>query len=396
MDPATVILMIAVHLISAGVLLAAIARRTVDNAGLWPWSLGALLLGLAYLARLVGGMQESTPLSVAGDAVMILAQLSVIVGLLEFAGRDGWRPHALGLAAAYAVAHLAITALAGAQARFVTLNLVMGVLYLAMAVAALGTRARFGFGDAVRMPLLAFAALVGLLGAATLVRGGLIVADGVENMYRGLYPAMYYTFGSVVGVLTSLLLLWIVFEQLSDRLRHAASHDALTGVYNRHGLREALTRHFRRPSARSLVMLAVDVDHFKRVNDQYGHGAGDALLRAVALELRAASRAGDIVARVGGEEFIVAIPVADPGEALAFAERLRRCAAGVRVATRAPAVLRCTVSIGASSPFDRLELWERATGEADRALYAAKAAGRNRCLSFEPENHTAPVDLAVV
>ena len=396
MDPTTVIIMIAVHLVGAGALLAAIAWRSDDSAGLWAWSAGAVLMGLAYTGRLLGGLQHQTVLSVSSDVVMLAAPLCVIVGLREFAMLPGLRQRFGAFGAGFAVVHVALAYGAGVQARFVFLNVVMGLVYLLMTFTALDTRRRFGPSDAANAPLAVFALMVGTLGLMTVARGVMVAVEGPGNMYRGLFAAMYYAFGSLVGVMTSLLLIWIVFERLNLRLKRAATHDALTGVYNRHGLRERLDLHFRGGESAPLVLLALDIDHFKRLNDQHGHAAGDAMLRAVATELRAACRAADFVARIGGEEFLIGVATHDAAEAMATAERLRRVAAGVRVTLRAPAVLRCTVSIGASRPIDRLELWEQATGEADRALYAAKAAGRNRTLAYEGLQHTAPVDLAVV
>lgn len=161
--------------------------------------------------------------------------------------------------------------------------------------------------------------------------------------------------------------------------RHAAL-DALTGLNNRRWLDEMVPRQLRRSRFQkqplSLVML--DVDHFKRFNDEHGHQAGDFVLFAVAQVLRSRLRPTDLVGRYGGEEFTILLPGTDRAGALVAAERVRRALAETELelpdGRKLPQV---TVSLGvaeATADIETPELFERA----DRALYRAKAAGRNR------------------
>lgn len=160
-------------------------------------------------------------------------------------------------------------------------------------------------------------------------------------------------------------------------LRDLADTDALTGVSNRRHfdrlLREGVERALL--TGRRLSVLLIDVDHFKQVNDQEGHLAGDEVLRQLGLLLQRAVRSDTAVARYGGEEFAVITP-SGLAEAVGLAERLRRAVeAGSRV----------RVSIGVASFEARLDRDEPALlARADRALYAAKAGGRNRVESDPP------------
>jgi diguanylate cyclase (GGDEF)-like protein len=165
--------------------------------------------------------------------------------------------------------------------------------------------------------------------------------------------------------------------QLVDKLRHKASHDALTGLLNRVGFRQHIDHvlDLARPADRRVGLLFVDLDDFKQVNDAYGHDAGDELIRKAAHRLESTARAGDGVARLGGDEF--AIVLTDVGED----EQLRAAEARVRAAFRAPFALgEVELRIGASVgggvwPKDAQSVNEL-VNHADAAMYEDKARGR--------------------
>jgi diguanylate cyclase (GGDEF)-like protein len=166
-----------------------------------------------------------------------------------------------------------------------------------------------------------------------------------------------------------------------DALAADATTDPLTGLLNRRQLeaRAAAAIHLARRHRRPLSCLLLDIDHFKEVNDRYGHLAGDAVLREVARRLRESIRRSDVVARFGGEEFLLLLPETECGGALLAAERIRRYLAAAPVALPPPRpALFVTASIGVAgwSPDlpDAAALFEAA----DRALYQAKGSGRDR------------------
>jgi len=170
-----------------------------------------------------------------------------------------------------------------------------------------------------------------------------------------------------------------------DRLRadlgralELALTDSLTGLYNQRYLIRHLRGLLAASPEREVAVLMLDVDHFKQVNDEYGHAVGDRALRAIGETLRANTRVFDSLARYGGEEFVVVLPGSNPDEAVAAAERLR---AAVEAMTFAPVPgrpYRLTISIGVACGRAGTETPEALLREADVALYAAKRAGRNR------------------
>jgi diguanylate cyclase (GGDEF)-like protein len=163
----------------------------------------------------------------------------------------------------------------------------------------------------------------------------------------------------------------------SDRAhRRRSTLDPLTGLFNRNALEQRLAELEGQQSSTdgndSTALLLCDLDHFKRVNDQLGHAAGDAVLQDVAYVMRATLRAGDSIYRVGGEEILVILPGAGREEAVEISERLR-----VDVRDRRPVGVQVTVSIGvALTDTDPVDT-DRLVARADAALYAAKAGGRD-------------------
>ncbi|HET6602750.1 MAG TPA: GGDEF domain-containing protein [Xanthomonadaceae bacterium] len=164
-----------------------------------------------------------------------------------------------------------------------------------------------------------------------------------------------------------------------EEVYQLATRDPLTELYNRRHFMELLDKEIARSlrHARPLVLAILDLDHFKRINDRFGHIAGDAVLRRFAKVVSEAARSEDIAARIGGEEFALALPETGLECAAEFAERLRAAVAatGFEVAGQPWKV---TVSIGlaalGATTADRSTLM----GAADRALYGAKEAGRDR------------------
>jgi two-component system, cell cycle response regulator len=192
-------------------------------------------------------------------------------------------------------------------------------------------------------------------------------------------------------------------EQFQRELFERTVRDPLTGLYNREFFTEQVAAMAELGASRGLglAVLMLDIDHFKRVNDTYGHIAGDAVLREVAAVLRESTRNEDLVARYGGEEFIAALPVAAPDHAMARAERIRANLNARRISlppeTPPPAPpLRVTASLGLAfahpgRPCSPPSL----IAAADQCLYMAKNTGRNRVVfRVDPSCALQSADLA--
>lgn len=378
MDPKTVVLVLAMNLIANGALLALIGARMAERSGLRGFSLGAVVFGLAYLVRLAQDPTSTSLFHVLPDAAMIFATLCFVTGLRRFNGESPLGHRLIGGGVAlFVVLSLVATWQLQAAGRHLVLNVGLAATYGLLGWQA--ARSATGASPARRLPLRVLAAFISLLAAACALRGAVVLPLGVEALFSGPAAQLFYGYSIITSVVLGPNLLWMVFLRLNEQLARLATHDPLTKLLNRNGLADALHRHFEQPGPRPLVLMHIDIDHFKRINDEHGHAAGDAVLQGVAHALGSQLRASDFVARLGGEEFLVGCDGPDVEQAAHLAERLRMAVAERR--HRLPGgsgALGCTISVGVSPPVARHHQWEEALRHADEALYAAKQAGRNR------------------
>ena len=228
--------------------------------------------------------------------------------------------------------------------------------------------------------------------------GDAIIAYAAAMMTLGMPVAIYYfaslgrelqgetiAFGvhSAAYALIAIGFLASVVIEYQQHLSNLATVDPLTRLLNRRGLDDALQVSRAQAARRSLPTSAimVDIDHFKQVNDSFGHEIGDQVLRQIADIISRMCRSSDVIARTGGEEFLVVLPETDLDSARVLAERIRE-AIGQRPLVVDSQRIAVTVSLGVSSIVGDLNLDELSL-EADRAMYLAKRGGRNRVASVE-------------
>jgi diguanylate cyclase (GGDEF)-like protein len=206
---------------------------------------------------------------------------------------------------------------------------------------------------------------VKLVGAASMIAAALVTSSAAQRM---AHDARY-----------------MFLRRLQDRLRREeaetdAAQDPLTGLSNRRALERSMERQWNLSDKEScLALVMIDLDHFKAYNDHYGHPAGDLCLKRVATILAEALRAGDLAARIGGEEFVVLLPETDLVTAVRIAERIRRAieAASIPHEARGPGGV-MTASLGVLAGARAQHTPGELMAGADAALYAAKRTGRNR------------------
>ncbi|GEK47238.1 hypothetical protein HPA02_15210 [Bisbaumannia pacifica] len=207
-------------------------------------------------------------------------------------------------------------------------------------------------------------------------------AAGQRRMMERLTLAVIALAGVAVLMIGGLMLaLWRIYQQREALIQQSRT-DPLTGLDNRRHLYEVAAQEFARyrRDAGPLSLVLIDLDHFKRINDAYGHPTGDAVLVALARTLLGEVREVDRVARLGGEEFAVLLPDSDPAGAARLAERIRARIACLELPERA-AGERLTASLGVATATPQMAGLEALYAVADRRLYRAKAEGRDRVVA---------------
>lgn len=220
------------------------------------------------------------------------------------------------------------------------------------------------------------------------IRGGISVSIKSGEMIKQLQKNNYFLMFSAVGIVALIFaIIYFISHVFIKDLRAAeqklvemASRDFLTGLFNRREMFARLecevSRAIRRDKPLSIIMF--DIDHFKKLNDNYGHDMGDDVLRELSRMIQKTVRQYDIVCRYGGEEFLVVTPDATDEEAMILAERLR-CVALEIALPHGPEKTMVSFSISAGvAQMIKVEPVEKTISRADSALYRAKEGGRNR------------------
>ena len=350
------------------------------------WSAYAAASALSFVF-LVAAMQAHDPhraewLRAAGNISGVVGLMALQRGIWLFTGRAPTRAgHALALGIVLVASWIGLDP-SGGPVRVGVNSFVQAVLALGMA-RELHRYAR----DALQLrwpwtlplPLwLAAAAFVGRGLRALLTPGAVLAEMTVDS---GLNVASSFAYVVLSLSFHAMLMALVVIRLVTD-LQRLSRHDGLTGLLNRRALEEALAAQLQRSrrNGEAFCLLMLDADHFKRINDRFGHAVGDLALKHLSALLRGHMREVDRLARFGGEEFVVLLPGLALADALPVAERLRQAIATEPLA-HGDALMALSVSIGIAEWGGPGEEASSLLVRADAALYQAKQRGRDRVAS---------------
>lgn len=351
------------------------AQPARGRPGAWWWVLGFAAHPLSQLLRQAAepvlGHGASLPFGHAGGSI---AFALIYVGTRQWLGMVPRNGFVLALCA-LAVALSAASAAQGMGYVSLALTSCVTALFEALIAVAFGQAFKRDGGVVRGVAAVVFAASA----VASLLRAQAIVPGWHAEAVMPANAHWLLTF-IALAILQAGCLLNLINQSLLDELRSLADFDPLTGLLNRGGLARRL-RHRRAHDGRlpGTAMLCMDLDHFKSINDNHGHGAGDDVLRGVGRLLQEHARPNDLASRSGGEEFGLVVDVDSEQALLLFAERLRATIASQPFATRAGDIP-TTISIGAAFSHAPEESLESVRERADQALLEAKRAGRNRVI----------------
>jgi diguanylate cyclase (GGDEF)-like protein len=373
LDVRTVLVVLLVTAILMSVTLALDLRRS-QAAGLGRWNAGLGLFAAGWLLITLRGTVPALLGVAVAHGLMAAGLCLQFEALREFGGRAPrrWLP----LAGAASVFVLLLPLLGHYPGMTLATSAVYAAIFVALARATLQLGIEAGRVRWLSAAVLAGAALALLARAADIwLRGG---AHGVFTA-SALHAAAFIMLVAVT-VTSSFSFLVMQRRRSEERMRHLAMYDPLTELHNRRAFMELAGRELARARREGVptALLMIDLDHFKAINDQYGHQAGDRVLADIAARLRATVRSADLPGRYGGEEFCVLLPCTGADEAQRIAERVR-AAVAQRPLGGLPAPV--TVSIGAACATNPGLSLDQLLREADDRLYTAKAAGRNRVVA---------------
>lgn len=376
LDIRTLFMAVAILNIQLAMMMLYVRRVNYNYAPARDWAIGATLVAAGVMLL---GFQDAMPQFfsiIAGYGILLSGQMYLNFGIASAAGRrPPWRAGVIILVLTllvyfwFMLAGISVFAQLAIHAATVT-------IFQAYAIFACLKAPR----NELRTGFLIIAGLTFICIAGFLLR----VFDAYSLSLEGTFPTsplqsfalifsiIYY---SGLGIMFTL----ISSQQLQMELKQQASHDALTQLLNRRAFASQVERDWARTKrhGKAISGLMVDIDYFKKINDRFGHGAGDAVLVAVAKEIQGSIRKEDVLARYGGEEFAAILPDTGLHESLIVAERIR----GKIQSLVLPALNGnggITVSIGVSERVSVAQSWENLVNIADQALFQAKQQGRNR------------------
>jgi diguanylate cyclase (GGDEF)-like protein len=392
-DPRTILVVwAALNILFAGIL-ALVGMQAGKVRGVWHWALGDLLIGLSLGIASQITMPPSTVVVIFASLILGVGWGLLYNGIEAFKGGRCryWIPVVLAL---LMLVNNMVFGLWSPDPKmrigcnfflFAVVHIVCARALFVRIAQPLRTAYWLAAGSVSVIALLALLRLITIL----------FTPDDSVRMFTatGVNPVVFF-FASLAQMSMSFAFMLLINYTLATELKELASTDSLTGILNRRTIEVETMRQLAqvKRSGENVAIMMIDVDHFKQVNDRFGHPAGDEVLRRLTHLMRSIVRGSDYIARYGGEEFCILLPGTGEIQAAALGERLRRLYAEMAIDWNGN-VLKSTVSIGVADSRQAGGDMETLIKAVDIALYQAKRQGRNVVVRFSEgvEAPTRPV-----
>lgn len=345
------------------------------------WARGYSLIALGLCLMLASELAAPALLKTLSYALIIWGSMHIAFGVALVSRKSPqWR---LGqaLCLVFLLAYLLLYAFGLHGLSSIVLFSIAASFFFGYAIYSCCTAER----NALRRPLLVVAMLSAAYGISLIVH---LVAGFLDAAYPSQY-SLWHSGALIINILlgfaqTMMLMVIASCRQQMD-LQQQATRDPLTNLFNRRALATLAQRDIARSNRRGTLIsvLMIDVDHFKKINDSYGHAAGDAVLIAIAKKILSGLRTEDVLARYSGDEFLVMLPDTSLKNACDVAERIRLGISKITLPVL-PQAHRLTVSVGVAERRGAQQSFDELVELADQALYQAKRGGRNKVLGSKP------------
>lgn len=371
----------AINVMFAG-MLALLGKQSEDIKGAKQWALGDLLIGLSFALCSQLTMPVQTYVIVCAS-LGIGAGLGLLYnGIQAFRGQtcSYWIP--LVLALALLANNYWLTAIEREPKLRILINFGLFFLIHLVCARALLRRIDVPLKTPYWLAGTAFA-LVAVLCVARIVNILYLERHSVSMFSsNGVNPYVFF-FASMAQMAMSMAFMLLINTSLANRLKELAATDALTGLMNRRSLDQEIARQLASQKRHNdnLSLMMIDVDHFKQLNDQYGHQAGDEVLRRLAALMQNLVRSNDYIGRYGGEEFCIVLPATSESQAMVLAERIRIAFQDLNICWEKQTI-NSSISIGVADTWYDNHQAASLLKAADIALYQAKHQGRNQVVGF--------------
>ena len=381
LDVRTIYLVLAVLSITQALLMFYVRQVHYNSAYVAEWARGNGLIALGLCLVVLSEIISPPLLTILSYMLIIWGSMHIAFGVALVSGkRPQWsllRVLCIVFCLAYALAYS------------VDLHGLGGIVLFTIASSVFFGYSIYCCFSAQRDELRGSLRLVAILSAAYIVSLcihliGSFLADA-NHTSSSMWHSGALIVNIVLGFAQTIMLIVITSHRLQMDLQQQATHDPLTNVFNRRALITLAERDIARSNRRGTLIsvLMIDADHFKKINDAYGHAAGDAVLIAIAQKIQGGLRAEDILARFGGEEFLVMLPDTSLKHACDVADRIRIAISNIALPVL-PEGHRFTVSIGVAERRGVQQSFDELVEMADQALYQAKKNGRNKVIGSKP------------
>ncbi len=375
-----------IHLVIVGVWWAAASQLSLSTKAAGHWMVAAMAHCTALALYLLDYRLHGSAHVVLGDALVVLGFIAMRRGLQWFMRKPRTDLEHLLIGAVTTALAATVFMPFDLPAASAVLVAVATIWVCMRAALESHTIIQSEFG---RLTPWVVVSPLGVVMGMMLLRVGYVVFNVGATMpmweHNSIAQIVLIMLLMALAVTINFALGYVVVMRLVGKLRHLSQHDGLTGLLNRRAMEQLLDREAQRLQrfGQPYAVLLVDIDHFKRVNDQLGHAVGDVVLTRVAALLGEQAREVDRVARFGGEEFCVLLPHTQREGALQAAERFRAAVRQQPIEWEDQR-LPITVSVGVAAASDPAETVEALLHRADQAMYRAKAQGRDRVILASP------------